>query len=356
MFRSVRSELTLGGSVCAIVAAIGAASAQTPSSPAAPSDAAPSQETRSEPQHRAGTKLPDIDVTAPRQAPANAGQRPATPPNEPAATALATPTAPLPASDLGVGNNAGPTGPLLQQAPSLSKTGTKLEDLPASVQIIHRDLMNQQGATSVLDSITNASGIVEAGQDGHYLDMFLIRGLNAQFYNDGFREGDQLGGFSHMLNGVKQVEILEGPGSALFGSGPPGGTVNIVHYTPSSDFHYGASMQAGSFGTINDNFYVTGPSTIPGVSYRIDGTANNTEGFRDLKASDYEIRPDVLWKVDNHTVEFSFDARQLQQTPDSYGIIYYHGSPLSSVPIDAKYSWPGSYADQNYLRPAVTDS
>jgi iron complex outermembrane receptor protein len=355
MFRSVRSELSLSGSVCAIVAAIGAASAQTASPPTAPSDAAPSHETRSKPQHPAGTKLPDIDVTAPKQAPAKPRQRPAMPTND-LTTARAAPTAPQSAPDLGVGNNAGPTGPLLQQAPSLGKTGTKLEDLPASVQVINRDVMNQQGANSVLDSITNASGIVEGGQDGHYLDMFLIRGLNAQFYNDGFREGDQLGGFSHMLNGVKQVEILEGPGSALFGSGPPGGTINVVHYTPSSDFHYGASMQAGSFGTVNENFYVTGPSTIPGVNYRIDGTVNNTEGFRDLKASDYEIRPDVTWKVDNHTLEFSFDARQLRQTPDSYGIIYYHGSPLSSVPIDAKYSWPGSYADQNYLRPSVTDT
>src|SRR5262249_22730922 len=192
-------------------------------------------------------------------------------------------------------------------------------------------------------------------QDGHYLDLFLIRGLNAQFYNDGFREGDQLGGLSHMLNGVKQVEILEGPGSALFGSGPPGGTINIVHFSPSSDFHYGASVQTGSFGTINSTGYVTGPTTIPGLNYRIDGTASHTDGFRDLKASDYEIRPDVVWNVNNHTLEFSLDARQLRQTPDSYGIIYYQGSPIKTVPIDAKYSWLYSFANQDYIRPTVTD-
>ena len=56
-----------------------------------------------------------------------------------------------------------------------------------------------------------------------------------RFYEDGFSDGDQLGGLSHSLNGVKSVEVLEGPGSALFGSGPPGGTINIVHYTPSLD-------------------------------------------------------------------------------------------------------------------------
>ena len=110
-----------------------------------------------------------------------------------------------------------------------------------------------------------------------------------------------------------------------------------------------------SFGTINSTGYVTGPTSIPGLNYRIDGTASHTDGFRDLKASDYEIRPDVVWNVNNHTLEFSLDARQLNQTPDSYGIIYYNGSPLKSVPIDAKYSWPFSHADQNYIRPTVTD-
>jgi iron complex outermembrane receptor protein len=260
-----------------------------------------------------------------------------------------------PAPDLGVGNNAGPSVPPLQQTPSLGKTGTKLEDLPTSVQIINRDVVNQQGGSTVLDSIMNASGIVRGSQDTHY-DFFLIRGLNAQFYNDGFKDGDQLVGLAHALNGVKQVEILEGPGSALFGSGPPGGTINIVHYTPSSDFHYGASVQAGSFGTINSSGYVTGPTSIPGLNYRIDGTATHTDGFRGLKGSDYEIRPDVVWNVNNHRIEASLDVRQMNNTPDSYGIIYYNGSPLKSVPIDTRYTWPYNHVDQNYIRPTFTDA
>lgn len=340
VFRSVRGELSLGGSVCLIAAAVGAASAQNADPPAAPPD---------------GAQLPQINVQAPKRTATGSRQSNARPTNTPADPPPEAPAALQPPPDLGVGNTGAGTVPPLQQTPSLAKTGTKLEDLPASVQIIPRDVINQQGGNSVLDAITNASGIVQGGQDGHYLDLFLIRGLNAQFYSDGFRDGDQLGGLSHSLNGVKQIEILEGPGSALFGSGPPGGTINIVHYSPSSDFHYGASVQTGSFGTINSTGYVTGPTSIPGLYYRIDGTASHTDGFRDLKASDYEIRPDVVWNANNHTLEFSLDARQLRQTPDSYGIIYHNGSPLKSVPIDAKYSWPFSTAGQNYIRPTITD-
>jgi iron complex outermembrane recepter protein len=340
MLRSVRGELRLrlGGSVFAIVATVGAASAQNVDPPAVPAGDKP---------------LPQINVQTRKRAPRQSSTRPT---NAPAVVAApAAPATVQPPPDLGVGNNAGSTVPPLQQTPSLGKTGTKLEDLPTSVQIINRDVVNQQGGVTVLDAITNASGIVQGAEDTHY-DFFLIRGLNAQFYNDGFRDGDQLVGLPHSLNGVKQVEILEGPGSALFGSGPPGGTINIVHYTPSSDFHYGASAQTGSFGTINSTGYVTGPTSIPGLTYRIDGTASHTDGFRDLKGSDYEIRPDVVWNVNNHTVEFSLDARQLNNTPDSYGIIYFNGSPLKSVPIDTRYTWPFNHVDQNYIRPTVTDT
>ncbi|CAA2141690.1 TonB-dependent siderophore receptor [Hyphomicrobium sp. ghe19] len=245
----------------------------------------------------------------------------------------------------------------LEQVPALGKTGTPLGNLPASVQIIPKKLLNEQGATTLQQAVTNASGINAGGQDSlGYFDHFLIRGLNAQVYSDGFSDGDQLGGLSHSLNGVQGIEIQEGPGSALFGSGPPGGTINILHYKPSSEFHYGDSLQVGSFGTITDNFFVTGPSTLPGLDYRVDATVSHSDGFRDLESQDYEIRPDFIWHFGDHTFEFALDARHLDQTPDSYGLIYFKGQPITGVPIDAKYSTPFADATQDFLRPTFADS
>jgi iron complex outermembrane receptor protein len=243
-----------------------------------------------------------------------------------------------------------------QQVPTLGKTGTKLEDLPASVQVIPREVIAEQGATMLRQAVSNASGVNVGGQDtkGFY-DHFLIRGLNAQIYEDGFSDGDQLGGISHSLNGVQQIEILEGPGSALFGSGPPGGTINIAHYTPSSDFHYGASLQGGSFGTITNNDYVTGPTGITGLNYRLDTTLSHSDGFRGLKNHDYEARPTLEWQVNNHTIDFTLDIRQIYETPDSYGLIYFNGSPIKNVSIDSKYSTPFAFSHENFARPTLTD-
>ena len=252
--------------------------------------------------------------------------------------------------------NAGNAGPALQQVVSLGKTGTRVEDMPASVQIVPREVINQQGVTTLRDSVYNASGINFGGQDSlGYFDHFLIRGLNAQVYSDGFSDGDQLGGLSHSLNGVKRVEILEGPGSALFGSGPPGGTINIVHYEPSPVFHWGSSIQAGSYGTLTNSSYVTGPTTIGGLNYRLDAYFSRADGFRDLASRDYELRPEFIWHVEDHTLTFSLDARHINQTPDSYGLIYLKGSPITGVSTGAKYSTPFSFANQDFIRPTLTD-
>jgi iron complex outermembrane recepter protein len=308
-----------------------------------------------------GTTLPPVNVDAPRNRPtprlkqastAAAAKRRTAHASEPPKPAARTATA----VDDGNGPNNNNSGPPLQQAPALGKTGTKLADLPVSVQIIPREVVTEQGGTLLRDAINNASGINSGGQDSlGYFDHFLIRGLNAQVYSDGFSDGDLLGGLVHSLNGVRRIEILEGPGSALFGSGPPGGTINIVHYDPSPVFHYGSSLQAGSFGTITNSNYVTGPTTIDGLNYRLDTTFSGAEGFRDLPNRDYEVRPEFSWHVNDHTFTFALDARHIEQTPDSYGLIYLNGSPITGVPSTAKYSTPFSFAHQDYIRPTFTD-
>ncbi len=234
---------------------------------------------------------------------------------------------------------------------SVDKTGTKLEDLPSSVQVINRDVVDAQGGVSLNDAIRNASGISRGGQDGYgFYDRFLIRGLDARIYDEGFDDGDQRNGIPHSLNGVERVEILKGPGSALFGSGPPGGTINIVHYAPSATPDLGGTLQGGSFGTVSANAYVTGPTGVEGLNFRVDGLAQHSDGFRGLKSNDDEFRPELSWTGDRHVVTFSVDARYLAGTPDPAGLIYVNGAPIKGVSRNTMYSTPFGYGDQSLLR------
>lgn len=244
------------------------------------------------------------------------------------------------------------------QAANIGKTGTPIGELPMSVQEIPRGILDEQGARSLQEAIRdgNVSGVNYGGTDSKgFTDHFMIRGLQAQTYDDGFSDGDQVNGPTHSLLGVERIEVLEGPGSALLGSGPPGGSINLVHYTPSAQFHWGGDIQAGSFGTVNGSGYVTGPTGIDGLNYRVDAAAGRTDGYRGLASWNKEIRPDLQWKIGDHKVEFSIDAQDYMATPDSYGMIYYQGRPIRNVPFNAQYSTPFATAHGNYVRATLSD-
>ncbi len=132
--------------------------------------------------------------------------------------------------------------PPLQQVPQVGLTGTKVSDLPLSVIVVPNQLVTQQGGTDVKDALRDVSGTSTGGPDSiGGFDRFLIRGLDARIYEDGFSDGEQVNGLPHSLNGVQSIEVLKGPGSALLGSGPPGGSINITHYLPSSTFSGGVA-------------------------------------------------------------------------------------------------------------------
>jgi iron complex outermembrane receptor protein len=244
----------------------------------------------------------------------------------------------------------------LEQVPAVAKIPTKLEEIPASIQVINMDMVDAQGGVALKDAMRNSSGVGRGGSDSFgFNDRFLIRGMDARIYNDGFSDGDQRNGIPHSLNGVQSVEVLEGPGSSLFGSGPPGGTINVVHFLPSSAPNYGGTFETGSFGLVSGNAFITGPTHVQGLNYRIDGLSQHEDGFRSLESADYEVRPELSWAFAHHTFTFAVDARELQATPDPAGLIYVNGAPIAGVSREAKYSTPFSYGDQALLRTTATD-
>ncbi|HEY9134085.1 MAG TPA: TonB-dependent receptor, partial [Dyella sp.] len=123
----------------------------------------------------------------------------------------------------------------------------------------------------------------------------------------------------------------------------------------SSTLHYGGSVQVGSFGTVAGSAYLTGPTGMSGLDYRIDATVSHTDGFRDLSARDHEIRPAFRWQWGKHITDLAFDLRNIHETPDSYGLIYFNGSPIRDVPINAKYSSLFAHARSDFFRTMLSD-
>ncbi len=329
------------------------AKAQTPTELPAVTVDAPKERPRKAPIHRQAA-APRVRV-ARRAPPRNASPAPRSASRAsvkiPAVVASAAP----PAAIIWPGLANGAKAPL-QQAPSVGKTGTPLQDLPASVQIVNRNTIDEQGGANLDSAIRNVSGVNQGGGDGFgFAERFMIRGLTPQIYSDGYSEGDQRNGINQSVNGVDHIEVVKGPGSALLGSGPPGGAINIVHSLPLPVLAYGGSVQYGSFDAVTTNLYATGPTSVQGLNFRIDGLAQHTDGFRGLRKGDYEIRPVLSWAVNDHVFTFSVDARRLENQPDPAGLVYFHGAPIN-VPSDTKYSTPFGSVTQNYFRANVADA
>src|SRR6058998_3302265 len=107
---------------------------------------------------------------------------------------------------------------------------------------------------------TASSGTSAASSSNYgFFSTYIIRGLASQFYRDGVLDASQVNGYLRTLTDVERVDILKGPGSALYGSGAPGGTISIVSKLPTSTPLYSGYAVGGSFGTYQFGTDMGGP-------------------------------------------------------------------------------------------------
>ncbi len=109
-----------------------------------------------------------------------------------------------------------------------AKTPTALRDIPQTVTVINKALIQSQGATSFQDALRNAPGITIGGAEGGQIGNNInLRGFTAQndIYLDGFRDRNQ---YYRDTFDLESIEVLYGPSSMLFGRGSTGGVINQV--------------------------------------------------------------------------------------------------------------------------------
>lgn len=238
-----------------------------------------------------------------------------------------------------------------------SKTGTALEDLPIAVQVVSKALAEQQGATGLKGAVLrNVSGLSEGGGSSYgFFDRFTSRGLDMNFMSDGMGDGPMTNGYNRSMTGVERIEVLKGPGSALFGSGSPGGTVNMVRAKPQKAFAFGGSETAGSFGASATTVYATGGTGLDGLLYRMDGGYSRADGFRGIGHESSEFLPTLEWRSGkDHTVTVALELRRQNQVTDSYGIPI-AGTALVGISRETKLYSPFAKADQDAAKLTLSD-
>lgn len=131
---------------------------------------------------------------------------------------------------------------------SATKTDTPTLDVPQTIQVIPRQLIDDQRDLKLYDAFRNVAS-VNANSSIRNFDQYRIRGygITGGSYLDGLLV-DRSVNFQEDLFGLDRIEILEGPSSVLYGEGPPGGLVNLISKTPRKEMFTTLSLGGGSYG------------------------------------------------------------------------------------------------------------
>jgi len=177
---------------------------------------------------------------------------------------------------------------------------TPLRDIPQSIQVIPRAVIEDRNAIELGDALETAGGVVSIGGRGTSVfgPGFLIRGFPAE---EGiFRDGIETFSLAPLdTNDIERIEILKGPASVLFGQGDPGGVINLVSERPLSEPRYEIAATVGSYSNYRGDVDLTGPLTENAAArYRLNFTYGNFGSFRDFVDGErVMVSPTVAWDI-----------------------------------------------------------
>jgi iron complex outermembrane receptor protein len=224
-----------------------------------------------------------------------------------------------------------------------TRTDTPLIEVPQSVQVLTRTLIQEQDRRTLGEALVNVSGVVPTRSEEQLLIAPLVRGFPAEVYLDGLPiyAGNQQAFDPVSLVGVERIDVLKGPSATLYGGGlgtPLGGVINIESERPNDKLGGFLAMRAGSFSTWGPSGDINVP-LAPGIAARIAGEYQSNRSWIDeVHGHRWSLQPSLSWQIDPET------DLLLQGQTSHRGQLEYSGLPAGQAlagQID-RYAFPGS--------------
>jgi len=230
-----------------------------------------------------------------------------------------------------------------------SLTSIPLLDLPQSVQVVNRELLDEQKTYQYADTLIYMSDVQRtytaiAGGLGNEVAM---RGFNLDFNNNYLRDGFKYYGLSLSDTAdIESVEVLKGPASALYGTAEAGGVVNLITRKPTESPLVSISMNGGSYRYIRPDFDISGPiNSRKTIFYRLNGAYENTQTFRQYADSEkLFLAPYLLWKPNESTTLSLLGEWINVNRRSDYGTVLLGDRP-APVPVSTSYTEPWNNED-----------
>lgn len=190
-------------------------------------------------------------------------------------------------------------------------------ELPQAITVLDEQLIKDTGLTRFQDLLDYSASVARQNNGGGLWDSFSLRGfpgnenMPSGYLINGFNGGRGFSGHRDLSN-VAYVEILKGPGSALYGRSEPGGTVNIVTKKPQYEAQGYLKASAGSF----EQYRLEGDFTsglTDTLAFRINGAWQEHDSFRDHVFSDKKIvTPSLRWQLSDKS-SLLYEVEYLKQ-------------------------------------------
>ena len=228
-----------------------------------------------------------------------------------------------------------------------TRTGYLLRDVPIATEVISTKEIRESGAITVGELLSQRSGVssslnVDGGESFNMLGLdskYILILKNNQPITGKFNNRVDLDQIS--VTRIKKIEIIKGPGSAIYGTEAMGGVVNIITEDIAESKLINFSYRASSFGgtpkqisndpinsTIKNNIVVP----INNITIANDITLQYfTKGQQfDYINSDeinkLNFNTDLNWKKSNHQINIShqyFDHKDEGATRLSSGALLF---------------------------------
>ena len=196
-----------------------------------------------------------------------------------------------------------------------TKTDTALRDIPQSITVLTRDLIDDQAMRSIADVLRYVPGGQIAQGEGHR-DQIVLRGNNttADFFVDGLRDDVQ---YYRDLYNAERIEVLKGPNAMIFGRGGGGGVVNRVIKKADGELRREATLQIGSYDQYRGMADIGG-AVGDALALRFNGFYENSDSYRDfVELKRFGLNPTATFEAGEATmIRLSYEHVEDDRTVD----------------------------------------
>ena len=180
---------------------------------------------------------------------------------------------------------------LILESGTATKSNMSLMETPAAIVVVDGTLLNEQGVSTLQESIRNISGLSQDGNNYGVGDNLAIRGLGVNYTFDGIYAGADLGNSynpTRSMTNVESIEVLKGPATGLYGMGEAGGIINLIEKKPQFEDQYQIRASVGSWDSYSIMLDATG-AINKDLAYRVVANREQSDGYRGLSDERSEL-------------------------------------------------------------------